>query len=125
MRLLLDTNAFIWWIDDSRRLHAPARDAIRSPENEVVVSAVSAWEIALKVRLRKLRFDADVVEQTDVNDFERLEITFEHASAAGALPLHHRDPFDRMLAAQARHEGLTLVTDDPVFARYGVPVLAA
>jgi PIN domain nuclease of toxin-antitoxin system len=125
VRLLLDTNAFIWWIDDSRRLRAPARDAIRSPENEVVVSAVSAWEIALKVRLRKLRFDADLVEQTDVNDFQRLEITFEHASAAGALPLHHRDPFDRMLAAQARHEGLTLVTDDPVFAGYGVPVLAA
>ena len=85
----------------------------------------SAWEIALKVRLRKLRFDADVIEQTDANEFERLDISFEHASAAGALPLHHRDPFDRMLAAQARHEGLTLVTDDPVFARYGVPVLAA
>ena len=125
MRLLLDTNAFIWWVDDSRRLRAAAREAIRSPDNEIVVSAVSAWEIAIKTSLRKLRFDANLIEQTDVNDFERLDVTFEHAAAAGALPPHHRDPFDRMLAAQARSEGLTLVTDDPVFTRYGVPLLAA
>ena len=87
------------------------------------VSAATIWEAEIKRATRKLRVDADLVRVVDEAGFERLEITFEHAVEAGRLPLYHRDPFDRMLVAQARLEGLTLATSDESIARYGIPLL--
>ncbi len=125
MRLLLDTHALIWWLERNRKLDTAARVAVDEPTNVVVVSAVSAWEIAIKTALGKLRTPADLPEALRENRFLPLAITVEHALAAGVLPRHHEDPFDRMLVAQAQTEGLTIVTRDPRFSAYAVATLAA
>jgi PIN domain nuclease of toxin-antitoxin system len=120
--LLLDTHVFLWWRSDDRRLGDAAREAIAHAEL-VFVSAASAWEAAIKQALGRLElpdsFQAGVAE----SGFERLSVTFPHADRAGALPPHHRDPFDRMLVAQAIEEHLTLVTHDAALAAYDVPIL--
>jgi PIN domain nuclease of toxin-antitoxin system len=121
--LLLDTNAFLWWVADSPRLSKGARDAISG--EDVLVSSVTGFEIATKRKSGKLRFDDDIVLQVTSNGFRSLDVTIEHAAAAGDLPLHHRDPFDRLLIAQAQLEQLIVVTSDPAFNRYDVPVLSA
>ena len=123
MRLLLDTNAFLWWVVDSPRLSKSAREAISS--EDVLVSSATGFEIATKQKSGKLRLDDDIVLQVANNGFRALDVTLEHAVAAGDLPLHHRDPFDRMLVAQAHLERLIVVTSDPIFDRYDVPVLSA
>jgi PIN domain nuclease of toxin-antitoxin system len=124
VRLLLDTNAFIWWVGDDARLGPAARAAIAEPGNDVYVSAASAWEISIKVARGRLRF-GDVAQALDTHDFEPLAIEVEHGVAAGALPPHHGDPFDRVLIAQARAERLAVVTADEAFVRYGVDVVPA
>lgn len=124
MTLLLDTNAFLWWVADSKRLGTGARDAIVS-EKSVLVSAATTFEITTKRRLGKLEFGGDVLSQIERNGFTPLAITVEHGAEAGMLPAHHNDPFDRILIAQALLEGTTIVTSDRRFAAYGVPVLAA
>jgi PIN domain nuclease of toxin-antitoxin system len=125
MRLLLDTHAFLWWLDDNRTLSLAARDAIRSPDAIVHVSAASIWEIAIKVKLGRLEVqDADPAAEIEANGFVELSITARHAQGAGALPRHHDDPFDRMLVAQARTEDLVLVTHDRGLRRYGIQLLA-
>ena len=124
MNLLLDTSALIWWLEGSRRLSRPALDAIDDVANEVFVSAASAWEIATKARLGKLRFNGNLVDRIEKYDVRSLPITVQHGWAAGALPWIHRDPFDRILVAQAQIEELVLVSADPVFAQYGVAVFA-
>lgn len=120
-RLLLDTHVVLWWRADDRRLARRAREAIATAD-VVFVSAASAWEVAIKSALGRLsipdRFEAGVA----ASGFERLPITFPHAEAAGGLPPHHADPFDRMLIAQARLEGLTLVTHDRQFEPYDVAI---
>ena len=125
--LLLDTHAVIWWVTDSPQLPARAREAIASPGQRVVVSAVSGWEISLKQSIGKLRGlpDAPAMLAPELArlGFETLPISFDHAVLGGALPGPHRDPFDRLLIAQAKREGLTVVTRDKVFAEYGCPVL--
>lgn len=123
MRLLLDTNVVIWWLEDSDRLGSAARNAIDDGSNEVYVSAVSACEISIKSSLGKLRTPTDLEQQISKNFFMALPITVEHGVAVHELPLHHRDPFDRILIAQARCEGLTVVTSDDQFSGYDVPVL--
>lgn len=123
MTILLDTTAFLWWVWDSPRLGERARASIAT--GDVWVSAATGFEIATKRRLGKLRFDGDVVEQIEQNRFETLAVTIEHAVAAGDLPEHHRDPFDRLLIAQARLERMVALTSDAVFQRYDVPLLAA
>jgi PIN domain nuclease of toxin-antitoxin system len=120
LRLLLDTNVLIWAEDD--RLGVDAVAAIEHAD-DVYVSAASIWEIEVKRATGKLRAPDDPSSLVDDAGFDRLPITFEHAVDAGRLPLHHRDPFDRMLVAQARLEGLTLATSDESIARYGVPLL--
>ena len=125
MRLLLDTHVLLWWLSDSRSLGKEARTAISGIGNDVLVSAATAWEISIKRAISKLDSPADLDAQLEANNFEPLPITVSHALAAGALPLHHSDPFDRMLAAQAMAEGLTVVTHDPRIAMYGVSTLAA
>lgn len=117
MRLLLDTHVLIWW--DNARL--PKRVTARIQRaDEVYVSAVTAWEIAIKSALGKLVARGTVADAIDDYGFSRLAVTVEHADAVRTLPFHHRDPFDRLLAVQTDMEGLTLVTHDPAFRPYGV-----
>ena len=127
MRLLLDTHALLWWLWDDTNLPASARALIADPENEILVSAASAWEIATKARLGKLPEAGDIAERLPAYvsqaGFAALEIGLAHAQAAGALPGPHRDPFDRMLIAQSRLENLPVVTRDPVFRDHGVECL--
>ncbi len=123
MRLLLDTNVFLWWQWRDPLLPAAARVAIEDGENDVVVSAATIWEIGIKRRIGKLDFDGSAVTACSDAGFELLDMTASHAEAAGDLPRHHGDPFDRMLIAQARLEHLTVVTRDPQFGAYEVPVL--
>ena len=124
MRLLLDTHAFFWWLSGSSRLSLPARQAIGDEDNEVMVSAASAWEIATKHRIGKLpdaeALALDIPGAIAGQNFEELPITVEHAVRAGALPGPHRDPFDRMLIAQALSGNLVLVSIESLFDSYGV-----
>jgi PIN domain nuclease of toxin-antitoxin system len=124
MNLLLDTHVFFWAIEDSPLLSDEARQAITDGHNIVFVSAATAWEIAIKRAIGKLRTPAgDYLEELRVHRFTALDITSEHALAVEMLPPHHRDPFDRMLVAQARLEKLTLVTHDPRLRSYDVPLI--
>ena len=124
MRLLLDTHAFLWWLAGNARLSMSARRAVEDPDNDVIVSAASAWEIATKHRIGKLSEAAvvaqDVAGAIASQGFEELPITVEDAERAGGLPGPHGDPFDRMLIAQAVARGLVLVSIDRVFDKYGV-----
>lgn len=125
MRLLLDTNVLLWWLDDAPRLSAEARAAIATPRNVAYVSAVTAWEITIKRALGKLEIPENWCDLVMAEPFRRLAITWEHAVDVGSLPDLHRDPFDRLLVAQARVEGLVLVTGDDVVMRYAVKALRA
>jgi PIN domain nuclease of toxin-antitoxin system len=125
LRLLLDTRVFLWWASVDPGLSDEARHAIASVDSFVAVSAAVAWEIGLKRTRRKLDAPTDIREQLVRHGFEALPITIEHAITAAALPDHHRDPFDRMLVAQAQLEGLTIVTRDQKIGAYDVATLAA
>lgn len=125
MRLLLDTHVVLWWLSNDRSLRPAARSAIAAVDSEVYVSAASAWEISIKRALGKLDAPMGLDAALEPHRFEPLSITVAHAEAAGALPRHHDDPFDRMLVAQAQAEELVVVTRDPRFALYGVGTLAA
>jgi PIN domain nuclease of toxin-antitoxin system len=125
LRLLLDTHALIWWLRSVPILSATARAEISDPDAEVFVSAATAWEIAIKQALGRLDPEANLEERLGANHFRHLPITVAHGLAAGALPRHHNDPFDRMLIAQAAAEQLTIVTRDARFTPYGVPTLPA
>ena len=124
MHLLLDTHAFLWWLAGDHALSATARSVIEDETNQVSVSAATAWEIATKYRIGKLpgvqRLIADLEASVLNQSFIPLSISFEHGRAAGALPGPHRDPFDRMLIAQAMIEDLALVSNETVFDSYGV-----
>lgn len=124
-RLLLDTHTVLWALAEPERLSEPTRSAIEDARNEVFVSVVSGWEIAIKRAHGKLQAPDDIEAGIAAQGFEPLLITFHHAERAGALPPHHRDPFDRMLIAQAQAEGLTLVTRDTRIPLYGVRTMAA
>lgn len=125
MRLLLDTHVLLWWLDDNPALSAEARDLISLGENEVYVSAISAAEIAIKSSVGKLRIPSDLEQQLDRNAFAPLPLRVRHGLAVETLPLHHRDPFDRLLIAQARCEDLTLATADRMFAAYDIRIVDA
>jgi PIN domain nuclease of toxin-antitoxin system len=124
-RLLLDTHALLWWLADDPELSEEARRSIADPDAAVFVSAASAWEVAIKRALGRLEAPDDLSAALDASGIRAMPITITHAEAAGALPPHHADPFDRMLVAQARAEGLTIVTRDPAFAAYAVATLEA
>ena len=127
MNILLDTNVLVWALAAPRRLRADAQKTIESRDNVVYVSAVSAWEIAIKVALGRLPAPADVAtwlpREMEAAHFTALPITIGHAALVENLPLHHRDPFDRLLIAQARAGGLTLMSGDSVFSRYDVDLI--
>jgi PIN domain nuclease of toxin-antitoxin system len=124
MRLLLDTHALHWWLIDSARLSTPARAAIASPDNDILVSAANGYELAQLIRLGRVTGDiAGLQPAIRRTGFAVLALTLEHAMDAGRLPGPHRDPWDRLIIAQALSEQLTVVTADRVFRDYGVAVL--
>ena len=124
MRVLLDTHAFIWWVNGSERLPRRARRAIDNDSNVIFVSAASAWEIATKYHRGRLdeagAMAPDIAGVIAGQNFEELPITVEDAARAGALPGPHRDPFDRMLIAQALSRNLVLISNESIFDRYGI-----
>ncbi|WP_433375144.1 type II toxin-antitoxin system VapC family toxin [Actinoplanes sp. CA-142083] len=123
MGLLLDTHVVLWWLSDDPTLAAELKDRL-DHEPDVHVSAVTIWEVAIKQSIGKLKPD-DLPEHVRDSGFRHLDITAEHGIAAARLPLLHRDPFDRMLIAQARTENLTLVTRDAEIAKYDLDILTA
>lgn len=124
MHILLDTHAFLWWLTDSRRLSEEVRQAIFDPVNDKLISAASAWEIATKHRLGKLpgadQIAVDIPGAIARQGFEELPVSVADAARAGALPSPLRDPFDRMLIAQALSRNLVLVSNEMLFDVYGV-----
>jgi PIN domain nuclease of toxin-antitoxin system len=127
MQLLLDTHALLWWITDAESLSEKARDAISNVENDCFFSVASCWEIAIKCSLGKLTLaqpvEQFIPDQLFRNGIRLLAIDFRHAAKVATLPFLHRDPFDRLLVAQASSEKMTLVTADAAIARYDVKCL--
>jgi PIN domain nuclease of toxin-antitoxin system len=126
VKLLLDTHAFLWLMAGDRRLSRPARRAVEDVEAELYLSAASVWEMAIKANLGRLQLPAsvaDYVQSKISGGFQILPVEWMHAAAVEALPAHHRDPFDRLLAAQSLAEKIPLVTADPAFKAHGVTVV--
>ena len=126
MKLLLDSHVILWWLAKPGTLKKDALATLESSESELFVSAATWWELGIKRALKRLRFDTDALAKLlDRANATRLHISFAHAEDAANLPLHHADPFDRMLAAQTLAEGLVLMTRDRVFEAYNIPIFAA
>jgi PIN domain nuclease of toxin-antitoxin system len=123
VRLLLDANSFLWWVAGSPRLSATAREAIGSGDNEILMTIGSLWEITIKRALGKLQFPHEFETVLRDEGFELLPVTYTHLRALESLPLHHRDPFDRLLIAQSIAEDIAVATNDPKFALYDVKTL--
>ena len=123
MSYLLDSHVLLWWLEDSPRIGAALHGTLGDPQVRVLVSAASVWEIGIKQALGKLRAPESVLDLLQDEGFEELAITARHAAAAARLPTLHRDPFDRMLVAQAHLDKLTLVTHDEAIRAYEVDVL--
>lgn len=122
-RLLLDTHTLLWCLSDVERLSEGTRATIADPHNDVFVSAITGWEIAVKRAKGRLVAPDNLSVLVEERGFTHLPLTFHHAEQAGHLPMHHRDPFDRFLIAQARAEGLTLVTRDGHISQYDVATM--
>lgn len=125
LRLLLDTHVVVWALSDPDRLTAKSRAAIETEENEIFVSVVSPWELAIKGPREGLRLPDDLEAQVDQRGFDLLPVLFRHTEPIGSMPYHHRDPFDRMLVAQAVVDGLTIVTADRKLTNYQVSLMPA
>ena len=125
MILILDAHALLWWVADDSTLRSATRDAIASPANDVLVSAATIWEIEIKRALGKLTAPDGLVDAVEASQFQILPIEGRDAERAGRLPGHHRDPFDRMLVAQAQRLDAAIVTRDAALAPYGVDILEA
>ncbi len=123
MKLLLDTHVLLSLFFEDGRLSAPAHEAMEQPDAQLIASAVNVWEIAIKRSIGKLKAPGDVIERIEEAGAQTLTITPRHAHATGELPLHHRDPFDRLLIAQAQLEGCAIVTGDSAFGAYDVSVV--
>lgn len=127
MRFLLDTHALLWWLFDDPRLSDNAREIVANPDNRILVSSASAWEIATKHRLGKLagaqQLVTDIAGWIEQAGFTELAISLRHGQQAGSWPQAHRDPFDRMLAAQSALEELPLISRDPAFGAFGIRVV--
>lgn len=127
MRLLIDTHVFLWWVLDDDRLSPRSRELVGDGTNEILVSAASAYEMAFKKTVGRLQLPEPaamyVSSRIRANRFVGLDVTADHALRAGTLPLIHRDPWDRVLVAQAQLEGISLITSDPAIARYDVEII--
>lgn len=127
MKLLLDTHSFLWWVEGAPALGRRAQAAISNPDNEVFFSIASCWELGIKLSLGKLRLthglERFIPEQLTRNGFTLLGLEFRHVARVVDLPFHHRDPFDRVLVAQALQDDLTIVSADRVLRKYGVTVV--
>ena len=127
MKALLDTHAFLWWISDDPRLPSRVRKIIQAGRNRLFLSAASGWEIAIKAGLGRLNIpktpEVFIPEQLSLNAIESLPIQMSHVLHVATLPAHHRDPFDRLLVAQAQLENLPILSADPQFTRYAVKTL--
>ena len=127
MRLLLDTHTFIWWANNDPSLSPAVTVALGDRNNEIFLSAVSTWEMAIKIALGKLTIAQPlrsfVLSQIALYQFQPLTITYDHTYQVESLPAHHNDPFDRLLIAQAVVEDLVILTRDEQFGKYGVPLL--
>jgi PIN domain nuclease of toxin-antitoxin system len=125
VKLLLDTLALIWWMSDDERIGPQARALIADPGNDVLISVVSLWEIVVKLRVGKLEADIqEIAGACESSGFIPLDVRLDHLRQLATLPMHHRDPFDHLLIAQAITEGAALVTDDRHAARYPVQAVA-
>ena len=124
-RILLDTHALIWWLDGDNKLGLNAIEQISNPENDIYVSAATVWEMSIKQQMGKLVAPEDIESKVEQAGFSPLPITLFHGQQAGKLPLHHKDPFDRMLIAQAQAEGLQILTKDEHFTVYGIRLIDA
>ncbi len=124
MNYLLDTHTFLWWVNNDKQLSSTSESIIREGSNRIFISLASQWEIGIKTSINRLEFPMDQLESTiDHNGFEDLAITSRHIIETTQLPMHHRDPFDRMLIAQARIESLTLISKDTLFPNYDVALI--
>ena len=124
-RFLLDTHTLLWWLNDSPQLGARCRQMISNDRNQVFVSAATTWEISIKMAIGKLRAPEDMDSVVEDEGFSKLPISLYHGQLAGSLPAHHRDPFDRMLIAQAQAEGLVLITADENISLYNLLLKSA
>jgi len=124
-RILIDTQVLLWWLKDDPQLGKVAKALVADANNEIFTSAVTAWEISIKVALGKLTAPGDIDAEVQLEGFSPLDITLKHADAAGKLPDIHNDPFDRMLIAQAQAEGLQLMTSDGEIPKYSVQTIDA
>lgn len=122
-RYLLDTNVLLWWLAEPERLSPEATKVIADGSSALYFSAAGAWEMAIKKTIGRLEYPGNLPEVLAENRIEPLPVTLGHALTVADLPLHHRDPFDRIQIAQARLEGLTIVTRDPEFGVYGVALV--
>ena len=124
MNILLDTHAFLWFVSDSPRLSDAAKTLIETEDSQPFLSIASLWEMAIKISLGKLRleqpFETFIPQQLTVNGIGILNLSVEHTAAVSTLPFYHRDPFDRLIAVQAKVEQMPLVSADPVFDAYGI-----
>lgn len=127
MKILLDTHAFLWWIADDQKLSGRAREIISDGSNELFLSAAAGWEIAIKVQIGRLKLPEEpirfILDQMRINAIQSLPIQMIHALHVSTLPQHHRDPFDRLLIAQAQLEGLPVLSSDHQLANYQVEVI--
>lgn len=124
-RILLDTHTLIWWLSGDQQLGPISRGYIEDADNTIYVSAATTWEMSIKRQLGKLKTPKDIDSILENEGFSKLPISIFHSEQAGDLPLHHKDPFDRMLIAQAQAEGLQIITKDEHFPAYGVKILDA
>ena len=124
-RFLLDTHTLLWWLNDSPQLGPRCRQMISNDRNQVFVSAATTWEISIKMAIGKLRAPEDMDSVVEDEGFSKLPISLYHGQLAGSLPAHHRDPFDRMLIAQAQAEGLILITTDENISLYNLLLKSA
>lgn len=127
MKLLLDTHIFIWWADQPERLSPPALSALEDEANDLLLSVASVWEMQIKIQLGKLKVSLPLKEliknQQETNDLTVSPVALRHVLALDSLPVHHKDPFDRLLIAQSIEEGLTIVTADSQFSAYSAKLL--
>jgi PIN domain nuclease of toxin-antitoxin system len=127
MKVIVDSHVMVWLDSDSKKLSGTAKQVLNDPSGELIYSVATYWELGLKIQLGKLKLSKPLPEvlreQCSVNSFEILPINLHHVQLVVDLPLIHRDPFDRMLIAQAKYEHATLLTDDPFIRQYAVPVL--